>query len=167
MQLGVPVKKLVLFGAAVVVLAALSAAVASAAGTKSVTMTLVEKDTAFNFVDNPPKGGKNSPPSIGDIFAFTSALLTKSGKRVGHLDATCTVTSRGAHGLSTCTGVFQLPGGQLAAVALVPTDSVQAQDISIVGGTGAYVGASGYLHTISRGANSPYSDDTLHLILPS
>jgi hypothetical protein len=165
--MGVPLKKLVLFGAAVVVLAALSAAVASAAGTKSVTMQLVEKDTAFNFVDNPPKGTKKSPPSIGDLFAFTSTLSTKSGKAVGHLDASCTVTSTGAHGRSTCTGVFQLPGGQIVGVALIPTENTTAQDISIVGGTGAYVGASGYLHTVSRGANSPYSDDTLHLILPS
>jgi hypothetical protein len=33
--------------------------------------------------------------------------------------------------------------------------------------TGAYAGANGVLHTVSRGQNSPYRDDTLHLILPT
>jgi hypothetical protein len=160
------VKKLVLLCVAGALAAAITTAVAPAATTKSITIQLVEKDIAFNFVDNPPKGGKNKPPSMGDSFEFTSALLAKTGKRVGHLDAMCTVTSPGANGSSTCTGVLRLPGGQLAAVALVPTQNNRPQDISIVGGTGAYAGASGVLHTVSRGQNSPYTDDTLHLILP-
>jgi hypothetical protein len=36
--------------------------------------------------------------------------------------------------------------------------------IAIVGGTGAYVGASGEIVSVSRGSNSPYSDDTIHLL---
>src|SRR5262249_37324110 len=137
-QQGKSMNKLVLFCGAFVLAVVSTAAVASAAGTKSMTMQLVEKDTAFNFVDNPPKGGKSKPPSIGDLFAFTSTLLTKSGKSVGHLDATCTVTAPGAHGRSTCTGVFQLPGGQIVGIAVIPTESSPSQDISIVGGSGAY-----------------------------
>ena len=159
--------KLVLWCAAALLAAMTTATVGSAASTKSVTINLVEKDIAFNFVDNPPKGGKNKPPSMGDSFVFTSALLTKSGGRAGHLEATCTVTTAGAKGWSTCTGVLALAGGQLAAVALVPTQNNVPQDISIVGGTGAYAGATGVLHTVSRGQNSPYSDDTIHLILPT
>jgi hypothetical protein len=160
------VKKLILLCAAGALAAAITTAVAPAAATKSVTIQLVEKDIAFNFVDNPPKGGKNKPPSAGDSFVFTGALLTKTGKPAGHLDVTCTVTTGGANGSSTCTGVFKLAGGQLAAVALVPTQNNLPQDISIVGGTGAYTGASGVLHAVSRGQNSPYTDDTLHLVLP-
>jgi hypothetical protein len=159
-------KKLVLLCTAALLAAATTAA-ASTAASKTVTLTLVEKDIAFRVIDNPPKGGRNKPPSMGDEFVFTSALLTKAGKHVGHLDATCTVTSPGAKGFSTCTGVMALPNGQLSAVALIPTENNVAQDISIVGGTGAYAGATGVLHTVSRGQNSPYTDDTIHLTIPS
>jgi hypothetical protein len=47
---------------------------------KSITFHLVEKSIGFNFVDNPPRQGSNAPPLIGDQFALTSALLTRSGK---------------------------------------------------------------------------------------
>jgi hypothetical protein len=36
--------------------------------------------------------------------------------------------------------------------------------IAIVGGTRAYVGARGEVVSVSRGENSPYSDDTVHLL---
>jgi hypothetical protein len=161
------VKKFMLFCAAVLLAAAATAAFATAAGTKAVTMQLVEKDKSFKFIDNPPKDKKHIP-TAGDVMAFTSDLLTKSGKHIEHLEAFCTVTSGGVHGYSTCTGVMALTGGQLAATALIPTANTSTnEDISIVGGTGAYAGASGVLHTVSRGPNSPYRDDTLHLILPT
>jgi len=163
------VRNVVLLCASVALAAAISAGVAGAASTKSgssVTLHLVEKDATFKFVDNPP-AGKNVPPSAGDQFAFTSDLLEK-GKRVGTLDATCTVTKGGKHAWSTCTGVMALGSGQLAAIALVPlADNARQPDISIVGGTGAYTGATGTLRSVSRGPNSPFSDDTIHLILPS
>jgi hypothetical protein len=37
-------------------------------------------------------------------------------------------------------------------------------NIAIVGGTGAYEGALGSIEAVSRGANSPYTDDTVHLL---
>jgi hypothetical protein len=162
------VKKAVLLAAAAVLVAAITAGVAVASAKKGSTLTLhlVEKDKSFKYIDNPPKG-KNVPPSAGDEFVFTSDLLSKSGKNLGTLSATCTVTSGGKHSVSTCTGILSLAQGQIAAVALVPLDNTKGTDISIVGGTGAYMGATGTLHTVSRGQNSPYSDDTLHLLLPS
>ena len=39
-----------------------------------------------------------------------------------------------------------------------------ADHIAIVGGTGAYEGARGSVTSVSRGDNSPYSDDTVHLL---
>jgi hypothetical protein len=57
---------------------------------KSITFHLVEKSIGFNFVDNPPRQGSNAPPLIGDQFALTSELLTRSGKHAGFLDATTT-----------------------------------------------------------------------------
>ena len=47
--------------------------VAGAAGStsKSLTFHLVEKQAAFNFIDNPPRQGLRQPPLMGDQFVFT------------------------------------------------------------------------------------------------
>jgi hypothetical protein len=137
---------------------------ASAQAKKSVTFRLVEKSVGFNFIDNPPRQGFNSPPLIGDQFAISSNLLTKGGAHAGTLEATCTVTRGGEHMRGTCYGSFALQGGQIAGIALLtPTDVTH---IAVVGGTGVYEGVSGSITSVSRGENSPYSDDTVHLIWP-
>jgi hypothetical protein len=139
---------------------------AGAAGTsKSFTFHLVEKQVAFNFVDNPPRQGPNQPPLIGDQFAFTSDLLTKSGAHAGTISASCTVAQGGIHTSGPCYGIFALKGGQLMVMARF-TFSNGPDEIVIAGGTGVYRGATGYITSISRGENSPYSDDTVHLQLP-
>jgi hypothetical protein len=142
----------------------LLASAASAKGS-GVTLHLVEKDSAFHFVDNPPLGMK-AGPSAGDVFVFTANLLTRSGKHAGMLHATCTVNTGGKHPVSTCLGTFGFQGGQLQAQTTI-TDGAKADHIAIVGGTGVYVGASGEVTSVSRGQNSPFSDDTVHLLLPS
>ena len=155
------------------VTAALAAAIATcvvgiAAAAKSapgITFHLVEKDAGFNFVDNKPLGGKAHVASIGDMFAFTSSLWTKANKRTGSLYASCIVTSGGRHPISQCTGTFTLAGGQLALQASIKDHTGKIPDhIAIVGGTGAYEGARGSVTSVSRGENSPYSDDTVHLL---
>jgi len=126
---------------------AAAASTAARATTHSLTLHLVEKDLGFNFVDNPPRGGPNDPPTIGDAFAFTSNLLTRGGAHAGHLEATCTVTRGGKNGFGTCVGVLALAGGQLSVVALASLASnAPVTAIAIVGGI--------------------FSDDTLHVILP-
>jgi len=137
---------------------------ASTATKKSVTFHLVEKSVGFNFIDNPPRQGFNSPPLIGDQFALTSNLLTKGGAHAGTLEATCTVTRGGDHTRGPCYGVFALQGGQIAGIALLSPTNVT--HISVVGGTGVYEGVSGSVTSVSRGENSPYTDDTVHLIWP-
>jgi hypothetical protein len=133
---------------------------------KSFTFHLVEKSVGFNFVDNPPRQGMQEPPLIGDQFAFTSDVLTRAGKHAGEIDATCVVTRGGPAGRSVCTGIMGLAGGQLSLVAEAPiADVTGSTSIAIVGGTGAYEGATGQILSKSRGANSPFSDDTVHLIL--
>ena len=162
--------KLVLWCAAALLAAATTAAVASAAGTKSgssVTLHLVEKDLGFNFVDNPPRGGQNEPPTIGDEFAFTANVLTKAGKRAGHLEGTCTVTRGGKNGYGVCSGIMALAGGDLALMAITSIEGNTPDTIAIVGGTKAYEGATGSIRSAPRGPNSNYSDDTIHLVLPS
>ncbi len=129
-------------------------------------MHLVEKQIGFNFIDNPPRQGHNAAPLLGDQFAFASDLLTKSGKHAGFIDATCTITRGGEHGFGTCYGSFLLKGGQLAVIASVNFASESVNQIAIVGGTGAYEGVTGSIASRSRGENSPFSDDTIHLIYP-
>jgi len=131
------------------------------------TFHLIERDAAFQYVDNKPYGGQNSPPSMGDMFVFNSTLLTKSMKRTGTLYAECVVVTGGQHMKAQCTGTFTLAGGDLALQALIKDSNGKVPDhIVIVGGTGAYEGATGSIEAQSRGDNSPYTDDTVHLLLP-
>jgi hypothetical protein len=155
---------------AVVLVAAIAALSATAAGTRSssrsITMHLVEKSIGFNFIDNPPRQGRNAAPLMGDQFAFSSELLTKSGKHAGYIDATCMVTRGGVRGAGTCYGTFLLKGGELAGIAGISFASESIDHIAIVGGTGAYEGVTGSIVSRSRGENSPFTDDTVHLIYP-
>jgi hypothetical protein len=147
--------------AAITALAA-SGVAGAARTTPGVTFHLVEKDKAFHFVDNKPIGGPNAPPSLGDMFAFSSTLWTRAGKRAGTLYATCVVASGGRRNVMQCNGTFALKGGELSAIALVRDEEVT--HIAIVGGTGAYEGARGQVTSVSRGESSPFSDDTFHLL---
>ena len=141
-----------------------SASSAAPAVKKSVTFHVVEKSVGFNFIDNPPRQGFNSPPLIGDQFAFTSNLITKGGAHAGTLEATCTVTRGGDHTRGPCYGVFALKGGQIAGIANLSPGRVT--HIAVVGGTGVYEGVSGSILSVSRGENGPFTDDTVHLTWP-
>jgi hypothetical protein len=156
-----------LVAAAALAYIASSTAAASSAGAaarRSVVIHLVEKSFGSNFIDNPPKGGPNEPPLIGDQFAFTSNLYTKSGARAGHLEATCMITRGGVNASGPCYGLFALKGGDIAGIALL--NQSNTTHIAVVGGTGAYEGVSGSVTSVSRGQNNPYTDDTIHLIWP-
>ena len=156
----------VALAAGCVALIAMPLAAGAATGTsKSFTFHLVEKQVAFNFIDNPPRQGSNEPPLVGDQFAFSSDLLTRSGAHAGSLGATCTVTQGGIHTSGPCYGIFALKGGQLMAMARF-TFSNAPSEVVIVGGTGVYRGATGYVTSVSRGEDSAYSDDTFHIQLP-
>jgi hypothetical protein len=132
---------------------------------RSVTFHLVEKEFGFNFVDNPPRQGRNAAPLMGDQFAFSSELRTRGGAHAGWLDATCTVSRGGPNGTGPCYGIFSLKGGQLSAMAQL-TFQGNTTHIAIVGGTGVYAGATGTVDSVSRSENSPFTDDTFHLRIP-
>jgi hypothetical protein len=136
------------------------AAASAAQKPAGITMHLVEKEQGGNYVDNKPTGHIASP---GDIFAFSSTLWTKGNKRAGSLYAHCIVAAGGKSPVLECTGMFALAGGQLALQTTLK-EAAKVTHIAIVGGTGAYVGASGEIVSVSRGSNSPYSDDTIHLL---
>jgi hypothetical protein len=150
---------------AVSVVTGVVAAAASAKDSQVTTIKLVKKELAGRFVDNPPLGGENKPPSIGDVFAFTSELLTRSGRHAGMLHATCTATLGGKNGVSTCFGTYSLKGGQLAALTTMVGEP-RTQRIAIVGGTGIYAGVRGEVTSVNRGENGPFSDDTIRLLRP-
>jgi hypothetical protein len=158
------VKRLIVVVCGVLGLGALTAVgVAATSHSSAITFRLVERGDAFHFVDNPPLGGERQPPTMGDTFALVSSLWTRSGKRAGTLRATCTVTAGGPNGASTCYGTFGLKGGQLAGIATVRGEG-RVTRIAIVGGTGDYEGARGSVISVSRGDNSRFSDDTIHLL---
>ena len=141
--------------------------VGAASGTsakKSVTLHLVEKSVGFNFIDNPPRQGSNAPPLMGDEFVFTSDLQTTSGAHAGQLNATCMVSRGGVNGRGPCYGIFSLAGGTIAGMALFNQSNTTM--VAIVGGTGVYEGVTGSVKSVSRGGNSPYTDDTVHLVWP-
>ena len=137
---------------------------AAAAQGKSVTLHLVRKDVGFNFIDNPPHQGFNSPPLMGDQFVITSDLLTTSGARTGTFDAVCTVTRGGVNSRLACYGMYSLKGGQISGLAR--TGNSNTTHVAVVGGTGTYEGVSGSAVEVSRGDNSPITDLTIHLIYP-
>lgn len=151
--------------AAVMLILAAAGTAGGTAAKRSLTLQLVEKAYGFNFVDNPPRQGFNAPPLMGDQFAVSSALQTGSGSHAGFLDASCIVTRGGANGAGVCTGIFSLKGGLIAGIAKTTFNS-DTTIIAITGGTGAYEGVTGSGTSKSRGENSPYSDDTLHLLWP-
>jgi hypothetical protein len=146
------------------VTAAVAAPANSGAMRKSITLHLVEKDVAFNFVDNPPRQGNNAAPLMGDQFTFTSDIITRSGARAGMFAATCTVARGGVHGRYLCYGAYSLKGGLISGVAV--TDQGNTTHVAITGGTGAYEGVTGSSIEVSRGDNSPFTDVTIHLIYP-
>lgn len=152
---------------AVGVLGVTAASASATAAKKSVTFHLVEKDAGFNFIDNPPRQGQNSPPLLGDQFAFTSELQTRSGAHAGWLEATCTVARGGTRSEGPCYGIFALKGGELMGMARFKFYGNAPGDVVIVGGTGAYQGVTGSIVSVSRsGENSNYSDDTVTLNWP-
>jgi hypothetical protein len=156
-----------ILGSAVFAVAAFGAGAAgavpakSAVQAKTVTFHLVEKDHGFNFIDNPPRQGENAPPLIGDEIVFNNELQTKSGAHAGWLMATCMVAIGGTRGGGPCYGVFALKGGELMAMAASKTYGNAPTNIAIVGGTGAYAGATGSVRSVTKSENT--NDDTVTL----
>jgi hypothetical protein len=149
---------------AVVASQALAAPSKASHNGKTVTLRLVMKEVAGNFVDNPPRQGFDAPPLVGDQFTFTSDLLTRSGKHAGVFVATCVVGRGGVKAIFLCHGFYSLKGGQIMGMAK-GSDTATTQ-IAIVGGTGAYAGVSGNSVEVSRPGNSPFTDVTINLVYP-
>jgi hypothetical protein len=120
-----------------------------AASSAVTTMHLVEVQGGFHIVNDTPKlTGQNSPFSAGDSFVFSSELRTRGGKHAGWLDASCVAVTGGIKAVTSCEGVFRLAGGELI-LAAAPPQSNGPTDIAIIGGTGAYMGVRGQVHSVT------------------
>lgn len=114
-------------------------------------------------------------PRPGDQFGFKSGLYTWSGAnrgaRVGHDEGHCIFVrvtggeqnpSIDAH----CAASFSLPGGTVLAEAFLrlPEGPLIA-DIPVIGGTGAYANARGFVHIRDLGTgDTGHSSLTFHLV---
>lgn len=125
------------------ILAALAAALAgpaligtAGAQTTPTTLELVqrERDTSTGFVDNPPRRRE----SAGDVFTIRGPVRDAAGDRAGSAQAVFTQTGRRS-ALGSAT--FALRDGQLMIAGVV--DGGAADTLAVVGGTGAYAGATG------------------------
>jgi hypothetical protein len=146
--------------AVVAVVAAGALGKSSPAVTASTTLKFVEHDSAFAFVDIPPKGGARKPPSQGDEFVI-GGRLTQAAKTVGTSNLVCTITQPGKNGLSTCAGTLIVPGGTITAQGISYLTS-NTDTFAVTGGTGRYASVTGVVVS-SPGQGGAVDDITVKL----
>jgi hypothetical protein len=145
----------------VLLVSALLASSAAAAGSTTLTFKESEKGGSFAFVDNAPKTGPQTI-SAGDEFVIKNPLESK-GKRIGNLQALC-VATKTVNGFAKaefiCTGTFTLAGqGTLTAQAINKGGKTEG---AITGGTGSYAGAGGTV--VSKPGKGGSSTTTVTLL---
>jgi hypothetical protein len=109
---------------------------ARAAAPPAGSLQVVLRPQSFQLADLPPKRSGDGPPSPGDASITTYRVFDASGaKRLGRAQFVCTaVDRRGEH--EQCSGTIALPDGQIATQG-------DAENVAVVGGSGAYAGARG------------------------
>ena len=128
------------------------------------TLSYITKGGVFKFVDAPPKAKGEQDPSSGDAFLLSTGVYNTAGKRVGSLDAHCSFTRGGQRMRGVCTGIYDLPDGEIHLSARLSADETTSG--VVVGGSGAYLGARGTFTSVDRPgeANGDPSDDTVQLL---
>jgi hypothetical protein len=140
-----------LLGCCALAVALVAPANASSAGATTITFQEPEKGSTFSFIDNPPKSKrKHGSPTIsaGDVLVFQNPLTVK-GKRIGHLEATCTATksaSKFEEADFQCQGAYVFGNGTLTASALIGKEV----EGTITGGTGVYANARGTFKAVEK-----------------
>ena len=141
------------------------------AAPKPQTISLLEVDNSFVGL-----GGfsttSNAPPSVGQGFVTTGVLYkwagVKKGAPVGNVRALCTVTSvtitnNGGSIWTHCDVSLSLPAGTIEVSGPLNL-AAAANNVPVVGGNGAYVGAQGVVtHRNIGSQDSNNSADVIHL----
>ncbi len=124
--------------------------------TETLTFTEDEQQGEFGVIGNATQN-RTEP---GQGFSLSIPLQDSSKKTVGEVNATCIATqpSSGDDLTGACSGVADVPGGQLALQVGGPI--TQGVTGAIVGGTGKYEGATGTFTSPDKGP------DTFTITLP-
>jgi len=162
---------------AAVLLAALVAGCGGGGATfrkQTLSFTERQNDDSFSFADNPPKSspsnGDEPKLSNGDQITFTADMIDGSGKDVGDLDATCTVTATTTGSFddsrAQCLGTADVPGGTLTVTVGGKAFGAGTTRGAVVGGTGDYAGATGSFTSSDESGTDKPSQDTFQLFIP-
>jgi Allene oxide cyclase barrel like domain len=111
------------------------------------------------------KHGKGSSLAPGDGVVIRLAVFDTGGARIGSAYTDCTNVGRRASGENAvlqCTQTYRLRDGQIVTSGVVRFTALDDIQIAIVGGSGAYRGASGHLAT-GAPVEGYDSVDVLHL----
>jgi hypothetical protein len=137
----------------------------SGAAVQPQTFNLLEVSESFVGAGGFDANG-SAPPKAGEGFIGTSTFYkwsgAKRGARFGTLDLQCTFLNdpTGPASKTLCTAIASFPAGKLTVIGLVGNGNTF--DLPILGGTGVYAGAKGYVRVRNIGGNnSNKSADTI------
>ena len=140
--------------AAVVIVLAATALAAGAAGTAK-TIRVVERATTDAVTETGKKGD-----SAGDLLTFANTLYNAANKTsVGSDDGWCIRTAAGKSW--ECAWTNTLAGGQIMVSG--PFLDAGPSKLAIVGGTGTYAGATGWMDLRSRNKKGTEYDFVYHV----
>ena len=140
--------------AAVMTMLAATAITAGAAGT-SKTIRVVERATTDAVTDTGKKGD-----SAGDLLTFANALYNAANTTsVGSDDGWCIRTAAGKSW--ECAWTNTLAGGQIMVAG--PFLDAGPSKLAIVGGTGIYADAHGWMNLRSRNKKGTEYDFVFHV----
>jgi hypothetical protein len=169
--------RIVVVASTVAVLATLCAGCGGGGATltqQTLTFTERQNDDSFSFADNPPRSpavaGDEPRLSNGDQLTFTADLIDGSGKHVGDLDVSCTVTATTSGSFddshAQCVGTAGLPHGSLTLTVGGKGFGGGTTEGAVVGGTGDYAGATGSFTSSDESGTDKPSEDTFRLFVP-
>jgi hypothetical protein len=114
---------------------------------------------------NEVKHGKGAKLATGDSLLIRLAVFDTGGTRIGSAYTDCTnvgAKARAENAVLQCTQTYRFRDGQLVMAGVVKFSALDDLEVPIIGGSGAYRGASGDV-----GSGEPVdgydSVDVLHL----
>jgi hypothetical protein len=142
-------------------LLAAGAALSAAGGQKAIRFLQVSRPNHDRLVDH--NGNRRRDP--GDSLMGTYDLYrwagSKRGARIGQGQVICILATRTT---GNCMGSLGLPGGTIRTLGYVDFDD-RVDEVAVIGGTGAYVGAQGtFLLQHLGGQDSGRAVGTIRLV---